>query len=242
MTEGVNFCIEVADVTVGIHGQYDQTKTFCRDYVVECENPDLILNVTADQTKEEYERCFGKESLATCERYLFLRELVNRLPEKGRMIFHGATVSAFGKGYIFTAPSGTGKSTHVRLLKKYFGEEITIINGDKPIVGMKNGVATVFPSPWCGKEGWQTKVEAPLGAIVLLKRGSKNSIVRIAPQDYFKELFYQIFKPERNEDLVKVIEIIDEVSRDIPFYLLECDISKEAAETSFEMIKSVCQK
>lgn len=237
MAEGVNFCIEIADVTVRLCGQYPQTLAFCKDYLSLSTNEDFILTVTEEEIRCEYEKIGKAEPLTVCERYLFLKALLEKLPDYGKMVFHGSTVKAFGKGYIFTAPSGTGKSTHTALLKKHFDDEITIINGDKPIVGMKNGVPTVFPSPWCGKEGWQTKVEAPLGGIVLLRRSTENKIRRIEPGDYFKEIFYQIFKPERNEELIKMIEIMDEISRDIPFYLLECDISEEAAKTSYKMMK-----
>jgi hypothetical protein len=238
MTEGVNFCIEIADLTVRLCGRYYQTSAFCNGYISEAEEPDAVLTVTAEQIEKEYARIEKKESREVCERFLFLKAIIDMLPDYGKMVFHGATVKAFDKGYIFTAPSGTGKSTHVSLLKKHFGEEITIVNGDKPIVGLKNGVATVFPSPWCGKEGWQTKIEVPLGGIVLLKRGRENSVKRIEPADYFKELFYQVFKPSDNEKLVKIIEIMNEISSSVPFYLLECDMSKEAAEASFEIMKN----
>ncbi len=47
---------------------------------------------------------------------------------------HGAVVSWKQEGYIFTAPSGTGKTTHVRLWKEHLGPDVEIINGDKPVL------------------------------------------------------------------------------------------------------------
>ncbi len=237
MIENVKFCIKIADVTVGLEGRYEESVDFCKGYLSEDNNADFVVTVTEEQIEKEYVSCEGRNSRQFCENILFLKGIINSLPTYGRLVFHGVAVKAFGKAYVFTAPSGTGKSTHASLLKKYFGDEVAIINGDKPIIGMKDGVATVFSSPWCGKERWQTVDEAPLGGIVLLKRGTKNSIEKMDPSEYLKELFFQIFKPETNEDLIKMIEIMDRISQGTPFYLLECDVSKEAAETSFKMMK-----
>ena len=123
------------------------------------------------------------------------------------------------------------------LLLKHFGNDISVINGDKPIIMVSGGEATVYSAPWAGKEGWKSNTSAGLGGIVLLRRGSVNSIKRIAPEAYFEELVAQAYVPKNGEAMLKTLEMLDELSKKIPFYLLECDMSPEAAATSFEIMK-----
>ena len=56
---------------------------------------------------------------------------------------YGAVVADDGSGYMFTAPSGTGKSIHVALWKKYF-ENAEIINGDKPFIRVDESGVWVY--------------------------------------------------------------------------------------------------
>jgi hypothetical protein len=73
-------------------------------------------------------------------------------------LMHGAVVVVDGSIYMFTAPSGTGKSTHVALWKKYF-KNVEIINGDKPFSRVDESSVWVYGIPWpvkkAGRRMWQ---------------------------------------------------------------------------------------
>ncbi len=236
MSEVIDFNIDIASLTVRLVGRHKQTLDFCREFLTDNESFDILVKATAADVERETARHEGGGSPEYYERVYLYRQISEQLPYFDRFVFHGAAIKAFGKGYVFTAPSGTGKSTHVALLMKYFGDDVTVINGDKPILGIKDGDTTVYSCPWSGKEGWYTNTNAPLGGIILLKRGNKNSIKRIEPAEYLKELVLQAYIPENGEAFLKTLELMDAISKRVPFYLLECDISREAAETSFEMI------
>lgn len=236
MSEAIDFKIRISDLTVRLTGLHQHTLDFCRDYLVESEDFDLWVTATEEDTLAEFARHAEVDSPEYYEKICLYRQIAERLPELDRFVFHGAAVEVQGKAYIFTAPPGTGKSTHVALLKKYFGDAVTIINGDKPILRVGESETEVCPCPWAGKERWQTKRSAPLGGIVLLTRSETNSIRRIAPSEYLEQLILQAFVPEAPDGFLKTLELMDRVSAQVPFYLLECNMSREAAEASYNMM------
>ena len=242
MDKAVNFNINIASLTVRLEGNQRETLEFCKDYLTDGEKVDILVSATDEEVDGEIalHACGGSRQYY--EKIYLYRQLAERLPEFDRFVFHGAAVKVGGKGFIFSAPPGTGKSTHVMLLKKYFGDKVTVINGDKPILKVDSDGATVCPCPWAGKEGWQTKEEAPLCGIILLGRGKVSSIKRIDPSKYLEQLVLQAYLPENSEMLLKTLELMDRATKNIPFYLLECDISRSAAEASFEVMSSIGDK
>lgn len=239
MDKAIDFKIRIASLVVRLVGSYEETLDFCREYFTDEEKVDIFVSASPEDVDGEISRHAGGGPREYFEKIYLYRQIAEQLPKFDRFLFHGAAVKVNGRGFIFSAPPGTGKSTHVRLLKEYFGDKVTIINGDKPIIRVEGEAATICPCPWAGKEGWQTKEEAPLSGIVLLRRGEKSSIKRIDPAEYFKDLVLQAYLPEESEMLLKTLELMDRATKNVLFYLLECDISKSAAEASFEMMSSI---
>ena len=239
MGTAIDFKIKVASLTVRLVGHQEQTLEFCKEYLTDDEMVDIFVSASDEEVDGEIVRhaCGGTREYY--EKIYLFRQMAEKLPEFDRFAFHGAAIKVGGKGVIFSAPPGTGKTTHVMLLEKYFGDEITVINGDKPIIRVADEGATICPCPWAGKEGWQTKEEAPLSGIVLLKRGKVSSMKKISPSEYLEELIKQAYLPENSEMFLKTLELMDKATKNVPFYLLECDISKSAAEASFEVISSI---
>ena len=198
---------------------------------------DMTVTVTKDDLKAEAARC-PTATAGMLEMTAILRALAGQLPHHNGLFLHAASVLYDGKAYAFTAPSGTGKSTHISLWMKLFGDKVSVINGDKPIVRILEDRAVVYSCPWAGKEGWKNNISASLGGICLLRRGKENKIIKISPSEYFDELMRQVYIPKNSEAMLKTLELIDALAKIVPFYLLECDISDDAARTSFEaMVK-----
>lgn len=91
-------------------------------------------------------------SLQYLETLAALRKIADFMPEKDCFLMHGAVVAWKDQGYLFTAPSGTGKSTHLALWKKYLGDQAEVINGDKPFLKVMEDEVWVYGTPWAGKE------------------------------------------------------------------------------------------
>ena len=235
MQETLSFYINLASLVVKVNSRYEKSRDFCAEYLTENDAADIVSEVSDEDIDREIESNMSL-SREYCENVCLYRAIAEQLPSFSRMVFHGAAVSACGRGYIFTAPSGTGKSTHIELLERYFGENVRIINGDKPIIGVSSDSVTVYSTPWAGKEGWQSKTEAPLAGIIILRRGKENKIRRVSPSEYFSELMTQVYIPKNGDMTLKTLELFDALAKKVDFYLLECDISKEAAETSFKIM------
>ena len=228
-----SFCIMLAGIKIKITAQHGTAKEFCRDSLVP--DGDAAFAVAADPARVQADM---KEvpgvGEATAETLTLYREIAERLPFYGACVFHGASVCYGGKGYLFTAQSGTGKSTHIKLWRIHIGAGVEIINGDKPILLLKDGKVEVCGTPWAGKENWQRNCRYPLSGLCLVTRGKENSIRKVNAGEYLNFLFNQIYLPKNGEARLKTLEILDTLCRTVPTYLLACNMEPEAAYTSFE--------
>lgn len=128
-----------------------------------------------------------------------------------RCVFHGAAFIWRGRAYIFTAPSGTGKTTQYVLWKLLYGDEIRILNGDKPILEFRDGGRIwVHPSPWMGKEGMGRMESAPLGGIIYLMRGQDNAVTRMTPRQAVLPLYYQVIYTADTAEAVGLASALEE--------------------------------
>ena len=146
---------------------------------------------------------------------------------------HCAVIEYEGKGYAFAAKSGTGKSTHISLWQKRFGDAVHIINGDKPIMRFIDDHLYAYGTPWCGKEGFNMNSSVPLHAICFLERAETNAIHPIKADEAVMRIFHQILSPEDLETLDALFPLLDRTLREIPCYVLGCNISEEAAEVAY---------
>ena len=127
---------------------------------------------------------------------------------------HGAAIAFDGAAYLFTAPSGTGKTTHVRLWRQYLGSRVTVVNGDKPFLSLEpDGTVRVWGSPWAGKERWQSPISVPLCGVCLLERGT-DRICRLPPEQALAQ-----YEQHLNQMLV-----LEEGMTEITGILLEYDV------------------
>ena len=117
----------------------------------------------------------------------------NALLHYDRMLFHGVGMIYKGRGYILTAPSGTGKTTQFRNLHTIYGEDCRIISGDKPVIWRTSKEEfRIYPSPWNGKENWAGEENAGLFAVIWLEQGSGNLIRREKAEDMVLPCLSQI--------------------------------------------------
>ena len=141
----MDFKVKLADVIIGIHGKYEYLREYCKDYLTE-EKPEMEISLTEEDILAERSQNGDGEGFSPdyLESLAALRKIAEQMPQRNRFLMHGAVLSWRGKGYMFTAPSGTGKSTHLALWKKYLGDEVEIVNGDKPLLSVEGDVVSVY--------------------------------------------------------------------------------------------------
>jgi hypothetical protein len=230
------FLCKVAGLVYEVEYQYPYTKKKFKDYLIDSSDVNQeIIRITYDSKDlEEVLKLAPGVSGGYQEYACIFDKIASGLLEQEMILMHGALIEYEGDGFIFTAPSGTGKTTHIVLWRKYLGEKVVIVNGDKPELAIEDDSVVAYGTPWCGSEGWQVNKSVPLKGICFIRRGTENRIKEISPGEYIEHLIQQFYFDIRSGEMPKVLEFINKIVERVPFYLLECDISEEAAKCSFE--------
>ena len=143
---------------------------------------------------------------------------------------HSSAVILGGKAYLFTAPSGTGKSTHTEKWIRLFGARY--LNDDKPVLRLLDGVWMAYGTPWSGKHDLSSNEGVSLGGIACLRRGEVNEITPMSPAAALPLLMGQTVHRLYKEQVEKQLLLLDSLLRDIPIWDLACRNDDEAAYVS----------
>lgn len=142
---------------------------------------------------------------------------------------HASVVMKNGKGILFTAPSGTGKSTQAVLWEKY--EAATIINGDKAIIRKIDDHFCVYGSPYAGTSQIYKDLSAPVCCIVVLSQAPENKLERLSKAEAFKKIYRESAVNVWNSDFViRLASLLQELVNVIPVYHLACRPDESAVE------------
>lgn len=160
--------------------------------------------------------------------------LAEKLTECGVLLMHGSALCMDGKGYLFTARSGTGKSTHARLWREVFGERVWMINDDKPMLKITNESIIVYGTPWDGKHHLSRNASAPLKAIVKLERDTWNHIDPLSKADAFPALMKQCYSSKNPATMARILELEKKLLDRVAFYTMGCNMDLEAARTAWK--------
>lgn len=245
----INICIAALNVEI--------ICPFCthfydfREYMQQFDEPDVSIYIS--QKDLDQERLLHPEILnpavsvdndkvtvtydyGCLEPFVALRKTADAVLPFDVFLFHGAVVEKDGYAYIFTAPSGTGKSTRIQLwLEKY--PDSTVVNGDKPFIKITDDDILACGSPWSGKEGWNTNTMVPLRAIFLLERDDDhqgNLIEEIGIGKAFPFLLQQLHCPKNPDALRKTIQLIQSLHGKVRFYRFRSAPTKEAVQLAYE--------
>lgn len=133
---------------------------------------------------------------------------------------HSSAVVCDGKAYLFTAPSGTGKSTHTEKWIRLFGAHY--LNDDKPIIRLVDGQWIAYGTPWSGKHDLSSNEGVPLGGIACLRRGEKNEIAPMDPVAAIPFLMSQTVYYLNQEQAMKKLDLMEKIIAQVPIWELRC--------------------
>ena len=154
----------------------------------------------------------------------------------GGIMLHASGVVKDGYAYLFSADSGTGKSTHTRLWCEHI-EGAYIINDDKPAIRIVDGETFVYGTPFSGKEDLSANKKVKLGGICFLYRSEENSIERISPEEAIVPVLRQTIHQLKEDKLDKLLTLLDEILSCTPVYKMGCNITEQAALLSYSTMK-----
>ena len=157
------------------------------------------------------------------------------LAEHGGVVLHSSyIITQRGEALLFSAPSGTGKSTQAELWRSYAGAQV--INGDRALVKAENGV-TANGILFSGTSGIRKNVTAPLRALVLLRQSEKNEIRSVSGKEAFMRLLPQCsYYPNEEENLRLVTGILAEIISAVPVYDFGCVPDESAVSALSEVL------
>ncbi|MBQ8619668.1 MAG: hypothetical protein IJ418_19475 [Clostridia bacterium] len=164
--------------------------------------------------------------------YLALEQMFLRF---GGLFLHSSHVRVGDKALLFSAPSGTGKSTQADLWEKHAGAEV--MNGDRTLLRKKDGVWHAYGCPMCGTSGIHKQGNEPIHAIVMLSQGTDNTVRRLTPGEAFQRMYPEITVPKWNRELVlRAMELLDDVMANVPIYAFSCTKDESAVTALREAI------
>ena len=240
-----NFTINIAGCAIGVAAIYESTRDFCREYLSE-KTPEFSVTLAQEDLDRERELSVREAQLeglripnhsdAYLETIALQRKIARKLIRHDILLFHGSTVAVDGACYLFTAKSGTGKSTHVRLWRELLGQQAVMVNDDKPFLHIGQDAVTAFGTPWNGKHHLGTNIAVPLKAICVLERGEENSIRSITAKEALTILFQQSHRPADSRLMGKYLELLDGLANGVAFYRLQCNMDPQAAVLAYEVM------
>ena len=219
--------ISVAGLCVGLDTARPYIRAACRPFLTEGE-PDLIASASPEEIEEEQRRVPCGPDMA--EFICLHRSLAYQIIRRDRFLLHGAVIQVDGKAYIFTARSGVGKTTHIRLWMERFGDSVRVVNGDKPILWKKDGLWLACGTPWCGKEHMTSLDCVPVAGLCFLERAQTNEIHPASPEETAQRIFRQIARPPQTELFLRELDLLADFLTSVPCWRMGCTPTQDAAE------------
>lgn len=230
------FCLRIADIPIGIENRYPFVYRQCEGYREDKSVPAFVVSVSEEEILEEQHGDI-RLSKGYCESLCLYRKICCRLPQYETFLMHSSAVAVDGLAYVFSAPSGVGKTTHTRLWLEQFGERAKVVNGDKPVFRFIGDVLYACGTPWKGKEGMGNNIMCPVKAVCFLEQSPKNCIRPLDTEEVIGHIFHQILIPKEKEDFDYFWPLLEKLITTMNFYLLQCNREPEAAQLAYHTMR-----
>ena len=236
----------IAEKNIEIISVYPYIHRQCADYRDDgkCDFSVETTRQDIDFEREKIDRDAMQEgqgivqySDAFIESIMVYRKIAEVMPAYDTFLFHGSAIAVDGLAYLFTAKSGTGKSTHTYLWREMLGTRAIMVNDDKPLIRITGDKATIYGTPWQGKENIGNNISVPLKAVCLLERAERNHIRAITKGEAYAMLLQQAYRPMNGEAMRKTLRLLDGLCERVQLYKLGCNMDIEVAEIAYNAMK-----
>lgn len=193
---------------------------------------DISLSVSDEEINSLLKRMVPDTTIGAAEEFSYAGKFCKSIIKYNAMLIHSSAIEYNGKAYLFSANSGVGKSTHTALWRKAFGNDVKMINDDKPIVRIIDGKAVAYGTPFDGGSGIANNISAPLGAVVFIERGENNSIRKAETSEIIKKLYFSTARFVCRDTADKMLTNFENLISCTDFYILTCNMDISAAYTA----------
>ena len=161
---------------------------------------------------------------------IFYRQLLNF----DGVYFHASAVVYEDKAYLFSAPCGTGKSTHTSLWLELLGDKAYILNDDKPAVRVLKDGIYAYGTPFSGKHDISVPKTVKLGGICFISRGSEDKVSIMDGKEAIFKMYHASLRRLDEQQLDKELELLQKIAATVPIYKMECTPTLNAARVAVE--------
>lgn len=239
MTNSTTFLACVAGLNIAVTAKHPSVQQSFHYFRTEGKAPDFTISVDDELfafVKRMHNSVNPTASDARIESIALQYALCREALYYDCLVLHASSLQMNGKAYVFSAPSKTGKSTHSRMWREVFGDRVSMINDDMPLLRRKDGSWFVCGTPWNGKHGLGFNCIVPLKAVTLLSRGD-DRIRPFDPQQDLPYLLNQVFRPYEAELLAATLNLLDKLLAEAPLFHLFCTPTHNAAKLAKAYIK-----
>lgn len=231
----------IAGLSIDIQNKYDFTEKQCAKYAAHPREgerlpADFSVAVSDDDIEKEREGSEYTFSDGYLESIAIYRKICEKLPSYDALLLHSSVIEVGGRGIAFLAQSGVGKTTHTNMWSKLCGEDMCIINGDKPIIRFFGGEPFAFGTPWCGKEGFNTNKSCRLTDLCFIERGAINKLFPTPTREAVGKIMAQILLTENGAAVGKTFELLDALLKQCRLWTVQCTPTVEAAKCAYDAI------
>lgn len=230
----------IAGLNVSMNPRGATLLSRAKKYLTSEQNNEENCQIKIDLNRDKVIACmntYGHFDYDSSEYHWGGYEFFKSMIDYNGIFFHSSAIAYENKAYLFSAPKGTGKSTHTKQWVKYFGEDkVTYINDDKPVIRLMGDKFCACGSPFSGKNDVSNNIIVPIAGICFLERGTTNYIKRLLPFEALSMLLNEVMVCKEENFMDKTLTLCEKLMEQVPMYKLKCNISKEAVETSYEMM------
>lgn len=226
---------KIAEIIVEMNPKYEPLLSQSKAYL-EVDNKEIDFSIPViDNNIEAYHQEHPHLSIGECEYILMGSYFYTKLIEYNGILLHASAVCYKEEAYLFSAPSGTGKSTHTNLWIKNFKGSF-ILNDDKPAIRRIKNQLWVYGTPFSGKSDLNINERYPIKGICFIVRDEKNWINKLNSKDAITYLIRETVQSKRSELMNTTLNMVENILQNIPIYEMGCTISDESAKLSYRMM------
>ncbi len=227
----------IAELSVQMDPQHAPLLPRAIPYLSEGDGSSDCVLAVSEETVQYYLNLYPGVTRDVIEYMVIGSQFYSHLIERSGLMLHASAVELDGKAYLFSAPSGTGKSTHTSLWVEEFSPRARIINDDKPAIRILPDGIYVYGTPWSGKSDLNQNIKVPLQGITFISRGEENHIEPADSKFSITNLLKQTIRPKENEARFSLLlGHIDNLVKRVPIYKMRCNMNPEAAHLSYKFM------
>lgn len=219
---------KVANLVIRM-SSFGRTVKQAEPYRCEAAEPDIVITSNWQELQKSQPHLSDEDCEYMCTGGSFYHQLLKH----DGMLLHASAVVKDGYAYLFSAPCGTGKSTHTGLWLKVFGNDAYILNDDKPALRFEDGAWYAYGTPWSGKHDISANVRVPVAGICFLHRAQENIIVPFTGPKAIFALLEQTARPAGAAQRAKLMELLDKLLTNLPVWKMGCNMAPSAAKVSY---------